>query len=117
MNFDIDPEYLTSVTVRQVYYRAKDPSNPTPEELFAIIKDGPISMTSTGSDDHPEFKLLRNKLEKLGYIKCERSWWNGDRVLKPFTINKMLKFKKNEQFSCGSAMGITWKIVQEKRKK
>ena len=61
------------------------------------------SAVSIGSDDGPEFKALRNQLEELGYIKCQRGWWNGDRVVKPFQLNG-LKFKKNEQFLSGAAM-------------
>ena len=74
----------------------------TNEDLVEVIK-GKGYCSSTGSDDGPEFKALRNQLEELGYIKCERSWWNGDRVVKPFQLNG-LKFKKDTQFSSGAAL-------------
>ena len=74
----------------------------TNEDLVEVIK-GKGYCSSTVSDDGPEFKALRNQLEELGYIKCERSWWNGDRVVKPFQLNG-LKFKKDTQFSSGAAL-------------
>ena len=74
----------------------------TNEDLVEVIK-GKGYCSSTGSDDGPEFKALRNQLEELGYITCERSWWNGDRVVKPFRLND-LKFQKGSQFSCGAAL-------------
>jgi hypothetical protein len=74
----------------------------TDEDLVEVIK-GKGHCSSTGSDDGPEFKALRNQLEELGYISCERSWWNGDRVVKPFQLNG-LKFKKDTQFSSGAAL-------------
>lgn len=55
------------------------------------------------NDDHPEFKLLREQLGQDGYIKIERSWWNGDQVTKPFTLNGK-KFKTGDRFPCGAAM-------------
>lgn len=103
MNFEIDPEFITSIVVHTEYHRAKDPANPTPEEFMAIIKDGPIIGTSYSTTDHPEYAKLRDRLEKTGYIKTERSWWNGDRVLKRFTLNGV-PFKKGDQFSCAGAM-------------
>ena len=74
----------------------------TNEDLVEVIK-GKGYCSSTVSGDGPEFKALRNQLEELGYIKCERRWWNGDRVVKPFQLNG-LKFKKGEQFSSGAAL-------------
>lgn len=103
MNFEIDPEFITSISVVTEYHRAKDPANPTPEEFMAIIKDGPVRSTSYSTVDHPEYDKLRNNLGDLGYIKIERMWWNGDRVLKRFTLNG-IPFKKDDQFSCASAM-------------
>lgn len=103
MKFEIDPEFIKDVPVITEYHRAKDPSNPTPEELIAIIKDGPLRGTSHTTKDHPEYAKLRDRLEELGYIKIERMWWNGDRVLKRFTLNGV-PFKKDDQFSCAGAM-------------
>ena len=74
----------------------------TNEDLVEVIK-GHGQCSSTGSDDGPEFKALRNQLEAEGYIHCQRSWWNGDRVLKPFKLNGF-RFSKDEQFACGAAL-------------
>jgi hypothetical protein len=106
-NFEIDPEYMCSVSDRTVYYTAKDPSNPTSVELLKIIKHGPISMTVQGSKDHPEFDKLRNLLERQGYIKTCRCSWNGDIALKSFKINNVT-YKKGERFLSGSAFKYTY---------
>jgi hypothetical protein len=96
MKFTIDKEYVTSITIRT------DHTDPDPEkELVKRLKYGPSFTTRT--EDHPEFTKLREQLGAEGFIEIERSWWNGDRVLKPFTLNSK-KFKKNEQFSCAPAM-------------
>ena len=100
MNFEIDESFLTDVPVVTQYPICKDPNNPSDEELIKIIK-GEFT-TGHSSADHPEFTKLRESLGEQGYIKIERSWWNGDSVLKPFSLNGH-KFKKNDQFSCASA--------------
>ena len=107
MDFTIDPAYLCSISIREEWNQyTKDGREPTPEELLLVLQGkGTYSMSS--SDDHPEFTKLRERLGELEYIKIERGWWNGDRVLKPFTLNG-LKFKKGDQFSCGSGMGVAW---------
>lgn len=64
--------------------------------------------------DHPEFTKMRNRLEKQGYIQINHDSINGDRVVKPFSLNGF-KFKKHEQFPCASAMDI-WLVVKEKQK-
>jgi hypothetical protein len=66
------------------------------------------------TEDHPEFAKLRSDLEAQGFIEVERMWWNGDRVLRPFTLNDF-SFKKGDQFPCGSAFGV--KIAAAKRQK
>jgi len=86
----------------------------TNEDLIEVIK-GHGECSSTGSDDGPEFKALRNQLEAEGYIHCQRSWWNGDRVLKPFRLNG-LKFTKGEQFSSGAALRFHMEFLQKKNK-
>ena len=63
--------------------------------------------------DHPEFTKMRNRLEKQGYIQIEHGWINGDRALKPFSLNGF-KFKKHDKFPCASAMDI-WLSVKEKK--
>ena len=68
---------------------------------------------SYGTKDHPEFTKLRNRLCKLGYIQIESSYWNGDRVLKPFKLNE-LTLKKGEQFLCACALGIRLDLLKLK---
>lgn len=113
MNFEIDESYLTDVTVITYHNPYANKGTLTPDELLEALKHQHNSVRSTSTDDHPEFKILRNKLEEQGYIKIQRSWWNGDSVLKSFTLNGA-RFKKNEQFPCGAAIKYT---VQSKRKK
>ena len=68
-----------------------------------INSQGKDRCAAISNDDHPEFAKLREQLGQDGYIKIERSWWNGDRVTKPFTLNGT-KFKAGEPFPCGAAM-------------
>ena len=112
VDFTIDPEYLTSVTIRDEWNTYTQRGRvPTAEELILIIQ-GKGNCSSTRSADHPEFAKLREQLGADGYISIQRSWWNGDSVLKPFTLNRR-KFKVGAQFSSGSAMG-THLIVRAK---
>jgi hypothetical protein len=97
MHFEIDPQYFTSLTVRTVHKR----DNNGPDDTFHTLKYG--ECVSISSIDHPEFTKLREQLGELGFIKIERGWWNGDRVIKPFTLNGQ-KFKKNNRFVCAAAM-------------
>jgi hypothetical protein len=104
MDFTIDSEYLTDVTIRKEWNTyTQNGRVPTNEELILIIQGKGVCST-THSEDHPEFAKLREQLGELGYIEIQLSWWNGDRVLKPFKLNGR-KFKEGDQFSCGSAMG------------
>jgi hypothetical protein len=112
VDFTIDPEYLTSVTIKEEWntYTLHD-RVPTAEELLLILQ-GKGNCSSTSSADHPEFAKLREQLGADGYISIQRGWWNGDTVEKPFTLNGR-KFKVGAQFSSGSAMG-THLIVRAK---
>jgi hypothetical protein len=102
MNFEIDPEYVTEVTVHQTYYRHADKNTLTGEELVEVIKN-PVVGSMTSTEDHPEFSRLRDRLGELGYISIERGWSNGDRVLKSFSLNGVA-FEPGEQFCCAAAM-------------
>lgn len=118
MNFEIDPECLCSVMVKIVYPRFGGRTDLTDDEFLHLLKN-PEPMVGTRHEDHPEFAKLRDRLEHLGYIKTERTWWNGDRVLKPFALNGA-RFRKGDRFLCAAA--IRWDIeikleVQTKRKK
>jgi len=102
-NFEIDMEYVVSVSIVEEHY-PKQRENETSEEfLIRKLTHGSNPVVTISSEDHPEFAKLRNQLEQEGYIKTERSWSNGDRVLKPFMLNNV-KFKKNYKFCCASAM-------------
>ena len=105
MNFTIDPDHLCSVTHHTLWNMYRNKENPTEEDLVKVLK-GKGDCSSYSSDDHPEFKKLRDELEASGFIKTQRGWWNGDSVLKPFSINGA-KFRKNEQFSSGAAIRHT----------
>lgn len=117
MDFTIDDQYLTSVSIRKEYNCLTGDKE---EDLIKVLK-GYDKIISHGSEDHPEFTKLRNSLEESGYIKTVRNHWNGDTVLKPFTLNG-LRFKKGEKFCCGCAMkghieiGIKYQKERDARK-
>lgn len=100
--FYLDEALDWEVHVHQTWnsYLSKDVL--TDEDLIEVLKGGG-HCASFSSDDAPEFKALRNQLEELGYIRCERGWWNGDRVLRAFRLNGVT-FRKHDQFCCGAAM-------------
>ena len=109
VDFTIDPEYLTSVTIKEEWNTYTQRGRvPTAEELILIIQ-GKGNCSSTRSADHPEFAKLREQLGADGYISIQRGWWNGDTVEKPFTLNGR-KFKVGAQFSSGSAMGTYFTV-------
>lgn len=102
MHFTISEEYICDVTVKHEHDFIKDRANPTHEELIMVLK-GCDKAYSLSNKDHDEFTKLRDQLEELGYIKTERGWWNGDRVLKPFYLNGW-RFKKNHKFPSAPAL-------------
>jgi hypothetical protein len=105
MHFTIDESYICDVTVRTEHDFVKDRNNPTHEDLIKILK-GYDKGCTISNKDHDEFTKLRNQLEQEGYIKTERGWWNGDRVLKPFYLNGW-RFKKNHKFPCAAALKVS----------
>jgi hypothetical protein len=115
MDFTIPEEYMASVDVRTEHDFVKDRDNPTAEDLIKILK-GIDKMVTHSTKDHDEFTILRNQLEELGYIRCERRWWNGDVVLKPFTLNGF-KFIIGRKFPCADAMKISFQLAKEYRRK
>jgi len=74
----------------------------TNDDLVKVLQ-GKGNRSVMGTDDSEEFKALRNQLEDEGYIQCQRSWWNGDRVLKKFYLNSV-SFDPDDQFLSGAAM-------------
>ena len=115
--FLIDPEFLCDVFISRSWnsYASKDLV--TDEDLLKIIK-GEGQCGSLSNDDHPEFKKLREQLGELGYIYIERGWWNGDRVLKPFSLNGA-RFKKGEQFCSGAAIkrDVESRLARQQKRK
>ena len=100
--FRLKREYFTSVEDNKYI------------ELHDLFKRIIVKGESYGTKDHPEFTKLRNRLCKLGYIQIELSYWNGDRVLKPFKLNQ-LSFEKGEQFSCADALSIKLDLLKPKK--
>lgn len=110
--FFLDEEYITDVSINRTWNVYARKENPTQEDLIAILQDkGWHSIY--GNEDHPEFAKLRNQLGEQGYIRIERSWCNGDRVLKPFTLNGY-RFRKDEQYPSGAAMKLHLKYKRKK---
>ena len=99
--FTIDESYITDVTVRTEHDFIVDRKNPTHEDLIKILKGWDKSI-SISSKDHDEFTKLREQLEREGFIKIERSWWNGDRVLKSFKLNEFTLRKGHKFLSAGA---------------
>lgn len=63
--------------------------------------------------DHPAFAAMRLHLSQRGFIEMQTQWFNGDRVLKPFFVNKIY-FAVGDKFPCASALG-TMSAVRSKR--
>jgi len=101
-DFYLDETLEWHITTHREWNSYLSKETVTDEDLVEVIK-GHGGCSITGSDDGPEFKALRNQLEEMGYIKCERNWWNGDRVIRTFRLNG-LRFKKDTQFSSGAAL-------------
>lgn len=108
MNFTIDSQYLTSVTVRQEWSIYADREDLTPEELIKMLK-GEGRCSSVSSIDHPEFTRLRDQLESDGYIKTQRNCWNGDTVLQSFTLNGYI-FRSGDRFPCADALRLDFQF-------
>lgn len=77
-------------------------------ESFQFIRatGGHKSGTIAKAVDHPAFTALREHLGREGFIKIERGWLNGDRVLKAFYLNDVF-FDVGKKFVCADAMKYT----------
>lgn len=82
----VNPEHLTEVSRNLSYTDSRGMYNGV-----------------NGHVNHPTFEMTRNWLESNGYIKTERSWSGGDRVLKPLFFNNVYK-DIGEKFYCAAAM-------------
>ncbi|HET8688273.1 MAG TPA: hypothetical protein VFM18_16795 [Methanosarcina sp.] len=105
--FELDPAYFTSIPIHKEWGMFDDKESLTDEELLKVI-EGKDRCSMHSDADHPEFAALREKLGELGFIKIQRSWWNGDRVLKPFYLNGA-RFEVGEQFGSAFPCGNTVK--------
>lgn len=103
-HFELDESCICEVTIRREWsiYQHIPNDELTGEQVLKMLK-GEDRCASTHSEDHPDFASLRKDLEAQGYIHCERGWWNGDRVLRPFRLNGVL-FRQDDKFPCGAAM-------------
>jgi len=76
-----------------------------PEEYFTEISIGYSWIQEHTGDEtsfsktvnHPGFEHLRNHLDKTGYLSVQRSWINGDTVLRRFRLNGHW-FEPSDQF-------------------
>lgn len=84
----------------------------TDEDLVKVLK-GKGNRSIMGTDDSDEFKTLRNQLEAEGYIRCERTWWNGDIVLKRFYLNGV-SFDPDDRFPSGAAMKLHLQFARKR---
>ena len=108
--FKLKREHITSVSHTEHIVLEVPPEA---RALFKIFNHKLEGYAHSSLIDHPEFTKMRNRLEKQGYIQIEHGWINGDRALKPFSLNGF-KFKKYDKFPCASAMDI-WLSVKEKK--
>ena len=69
-------------------------------------------MGITSSQDHACFTEIRESLGRKGYIEIERGWSNGDRVLRPFYINRY-RFNEGDKFCCAGALHYAIKRFME----
>jgi hypothetical protein len=109
--FYLDETLDWDITIHKEYNSYLNKDVVTNDDLVKVLK-GEGTWSMTGSDDGPEFKALRNQLEELGYITCERMWWNGDRVVKSFKLNG-IQFKKDQQFSSGAALKFHMEFLKK----
>lgn len=78
-----------------------------PDEIVYYSPDGK-RFSSAGSVDHPSFTRLREHLASKGLIEIQRSWRNGDSVVKSFYLNNYLMLP-GDKFACAAAMQYTLK--------
>lgn len=105
MKFYLDKQYFTSVNIRSTHCITQRTDETESDFLFRKLSTDNVVAQSYSSIDHPEFTKLREQLGNLKYIEIQRGWWNGDRVIKPFTLNNK-KFKTGDKFCCACALSF-----------
>lgn len=100
MKFFLDPQFFTDVSYKK-------------EMIMVDLEGNYHPATVSGTKDHPEFDQLRRLLNLSGYIKCE-TWWNGDTVLKPFSLNNR-RFKVGDTFYCAVAMKTMMQVPKRRK--
>lgn len=100
--FEIDTEFLVSITVHRDINPWQGKTQLSSEELLESLRWNNKSSVAS-SEDHPKFSALRNALGERGLLRIERSWANGDRVIKPFKLNG-ITFNPGDAFPCAGAM-------------
>ena len=76
--------------------------------VFSWIEDDGMDRGVMSYVDHPAFAEVRDFLEYREYISVQKHWHNGDRVLKPFTLNDQ-EFNIGDKFLCATAMANKFK--------
>lgn len=114
--YTIDRSHICSVQVKTVrnIYAGTPPGELTQQQTVDILS-GAAAVSSYYSDDHPEFKELRDRLEADGYIKTRRNCWNGDRVIRTFSLNGWI-FSVNHMFPCAAALDVALDVAQRQGK-
>lgn len=91
------------------YWIEEEDCRSVPDRIKCLKSETGINWSSHGDVDHPSFTRLRNHLEAKGYIETQRSWVNGDRVLRKFILNGVT-FEPGDKFLSASAM--RWKLFR-----
>ena len=104
MNFELDETLEWHPHYHKQWNDYTNKDTVSDEDLVKVLQ-GKGNRSVMGTDDSDGFNALRNQLEAEGYIQCQRSWWNGDRVLKTFFLNGV-RFDRDDQFASGAAMKL-----------
>lgn len=104
INFNIKREHLRAIHKNKIEYVCPPDREPTSDETLRILKHGNIKSSVMWEEESPEFTKLREHLGNEGYIEIERGWYNGDSVLRPFTLNNSMTFLVGDQFPCAVAL-------------
>lgn len=109
MKFTIDPKFLTDQIVTTKTKIIPSDTLSWPSDVLSYLESTDYVVTTTQNIDHPQFTELRETLGQQGYIEIQRSWWNGDRVVRPFELNQH-QFEVGETFPCAAALGVCFKL-------